>query len=127
MLPIDSKSCIIKRNCIPCMETNGPDRHRTNKKISDVTGMGRRRLKIISTVSKRVTDYSGNENDLMLLCKHYLKAAKDFFQNIDNTIEERIRKGALNLINLCDRICCGMNSLFGLPGILQVNIIRGGK
>lgn len=77
---------------------------------------------------KRVTDCPGNENDFMFLCKHYLITAKDFFPNIDNTIEERILEGAFNLINLCYPTLCGrMNSEISMFDKMPVNIIRGTK
>lgn len=87
---------------------------------------GKEKRGIISTILKRVKDCPGNENDFMLLCKHYLMAAKDFFLNIDNTIEERIFKGVIKLINLCcPTICCNTNSGIGLFGKKPVNTIRG--
>ncbi len=89
---------------------------------------GKEKRGIISTFIKRVMDCPGNENDFMLLCKHCLMAAKDFFPNIDNTIEERIFKGVIKLINLCyPTIRCSMNSEIGLLGKMPVNIIRDAK
>ena len=77
---------------------------------------------------KRVMDCPGNENDFMFLCKHNLIAIKDFFLNIDNTIEERIFKGVFKLVNLCYLIVCyGKNTEILLYNKIQVNIIRGEK
>ena len=75
---------------------------------------------------KRMKDYPGNEIDFMILCKHCLITAKDFFLNIDNTIEGRIFKGVSKLINLCySIICCSINTEIGMYGRKPVNIIRG--
>lgn len=77
-------------------------------------------------ILKRVTDYPGNENKFMFLRKHCLISAKDFFSNIDNTVEGKSFKGVSNLINLYYRFIRYVNISDLDPfGIMQINIIRG--
>ncbi len=79
-------------------------------------------------ILKRIRDYPGNENVFMFLFKHCLIAAKDFFLNIDNTIEGRISKGVSKLSNLCYSIISRcINTEISMYGRMPVNIIKGGQ
>ena len=85
---------------------------------------------IISIVLKRVMDHPGNENKFMLLCKHHLISIKDFFLNIDNTIERKILRGVYKLTNQYFQTFYygtyfGTNTVHRSFGKMPVNFIRG--